>query len=140
MAAAPVRSPQRGAAPAQQRKRPDLALHQRPEKARRIHPMAVLAVSVFVMTAFGALFMQISMINRQQQLDVIRTEINTIQEQNKSLRQRESLLQAPAEILRIAESELGMVKAKEAEIVAPAKRVIGTPPADAASLSVMGGE
>ncbi|NLA36109.1 MAG: hypothetical protein GX868_10555 [Actinobacteria bacterium] len=128
--ASSARARARTTAPAQPpRRRPEFHVIERAERVRRARPLVVIAVAVFAATAFGALAMQISMINRQQSLDTVRSEINEIQEENKTLRQRESLLQAPAEILRIAEAELGMVKARDAEIVVPAKRVIGTPPA-----------
>lgn len=125
-ATAPNRAPKR---------RPEFKVIERAERVRRVRPLVVVAVAVFAATAFGALTMQISMINRQQRLDAIRSEINQVQEENKTLRQRESLLQAPSEILRIAETELGMVKAREAEMVVPATRVIGTPPEAVAASS-----
>lgn len=137
-AASTARARGRSTAAGAPKRRPEFRVVERAERVRRVRPLVAIAVGLFAATAFGALAMQISMINRQQQLDAIRSELNGIQEENKTLRQRESLLQSPAEILRIAEAELGMVKAREAEMVVPATRVIGVSPAgsDAGSVAV----
>lgn len=125
MAAAATRQ-QRSAAPKQApKRRPDLEVIERSDRVRRARPIVVLAILAAAGVAFGSLVVQISMINRQQQLDSIRTEISRVQEDNKSLRQREGRLQSSSEILRIAEEELGMVKAKQAELVIPAQRSVG---------------
>ena len=124
MAAAATR--QRAAAPQPSpKRRPELEVIERSNRVRRARPIVVLAIMAAAAVAFGSLVVQISMINRQQQLDSIRTEISRVQEDNKSLRQREGRLQSSSEILRIAEEELGMVKAKQAELVIPAQRSVG---------------
>lgn len=140
-AAVRARRGEQVAAP-QSRRSADLSVV-RGERVRRYRPLVLAAVAVYALAAFAAVGMQISTINRGHQLDRIRSEIADIQERNKVLRQRESLLQAPAEILRIAEDELGMVKARESEVVVPATRVIGTPPAESTTgtaTNAMGGE
>lgn len=91
----------------------------------RITPAAMMFAAMFVAVAFGALSVQISLIHRQQQLDGIRAEITEVQMANKELRQTESRLQAPAEILRIARDELGMVESKPPELVTPAVQTVG---------------
>lgn len=97
----------------------------------RITPTAVLAALLVAGIVFGALAMQISLIGRQQRLDSLRAEITEIQKENKELRQAESRLQAPAEILRIARDERGMVESRPAELVTPAeRRIAATSPSD----------
>jgi cell division protein FtsL len=95
---------------------------------RRVTPTAVLVAVLASALAFGALSVQISLIHRQQRLDSIRAEITEVQLSNKELRQQESRLQAPAEILRIARDELGMVESKPPELVTPAVETVGATP------------
>lgn len=109
----PARAPSRA-----ERRR--LAAVERP--GSRITPTAVLSALVVAGIVFGALAVQISLIGRQQHLDTLRAEITDIQKENKELRQAESRLQAPAEILRIARDERGMVESRPAELVTPAER------------------
>ncbi|HNI34574.1 MAG TPA: septum formation initiator family protein [Microthrixaceae bacterium] len=108
------------------RRRAELEVVARP--SRRITPTAVLVALFAAGVAFTALSVQISLIHRQQQLDAVRSEITDLQLANKELRQKESRLQAPAEVLRIARDELGMVEAKPAELVTPATEVVGIAP------------
>mgnify|MGYP000638551467 CR=1 FL=1 len=49
-------------------------------------------------------------------LDAIRQRVSDIQEQNKELRQRESRLQAPSEILRIARDDLASAESRAAAL------------------------
>ncbi|MCB1284165.1 MAG: cell division protein FtsL [Microthrixaceae bacterium] len=130
MAAARASSTARGHAHGASRqaspRRPELTVHQRAETVRRVRPIVMVSMLVFVAITFGAVGLQIRMVQRQQRLDSVRSEINRIQEENKSLRQHESMLQSTSEILRIAETELGMVQARPSEIVTPATVVVGT--------------
>lgn len=101
-------------------RRRQLAAVERPPA--RISPTAVVAVVAVAAIVFGALAVQISLIGRQRELDVLRAEITEIQKANKELRQAESRLQAPAEILRIARDERGMVESRPAALVTPPER------------------
>lgn len=108
---------------------PELTVIDRADRVRRVTPTAVALTLMVSLIAFAALSVQISLIHRQQHLDSIRNEINEIQLANKELRAQESRLQAPAEILRIARDELGMVEARPPELVTPAvESVAATPP------------
>lgn len=109
-------------APATKVARADLAIV---AHRRRITPTMVVATVLALAVAFGALSVQISLIHRQQRLDSVRAEITEVQQANKELRQKESRLQAPAEILRIARDELGMVESKPPELVTPAVETVG---------------
>jgi len=102
------------------------------ERRPRITRTAVLVAVLAAALAFGALSVQISLIHRQQRLDAVRAEITDLQLANKELRQKESSLQSPSEILRIARDELGMVEAKPPELVAPATETVGAAPTAAA--------
>lgn len=97
------------------------------ERRRRFTPTFFLVAILASAVAFGALSVQISLIHRQQRLDRIRSQITEIQMENKELRRRESRLQAPAEILRIARDELGMVEAKPPALVTPEVQTVGAP-------------
>ena len=76
------------------------------------------------LVAFGSMGVQISLIHRQQRLDRLNEQIDAIQMENKELRQTESRLQSPSEILRIARDELGMVESRPPELVTPAAEVV----------------
>ena len=114
-------TPTEGAAGAARR---DLKVVER-TSVRRVTPTAIVIAVLGAALAFGALSIQISLIHRQQQLDSLRTEINETQIANKELRQRESTLQSPAEILRIAANDLGMVESKSPELVTPTHETVG---------------
>jgi cell division protein FtsL len=123
-AAATRRAPRTEAAPAK-RARPDLAVVPR---RRIVSPTSVIVTLLVCGLAFAALSVQISLIHRQQRLDAVRSDITEVQMANKELRQKESRLQAPAEILRIARDELGMVESKPPELVTPAVETVGAAP------------
>jgi len=124
-AAAPRRAPR--PAPAGTKAERRLEVIDRSDRRRRITPTAVLVAVLASALAFGALSVQISLIHRQQRLDGIRSEITKVQLANKELRQKESRLQAPAEILRIARDDLGMVESKPPELVTPRTETVGGP-------------
>lgn len=94
-------------------------------RVRRVTPLAMVVTSAVVAVSFAAMFTQISLINRQQQLDGLRHQISETQNANKELRQRESSLQSPVEILRIAREDLHMVESKPAALVTPEPEVVG---------------
>ena len=124
-------TPKRAARPERARdRRPALEVVDRPH---RITPTAILITVLALALAFGALSIQISLIHRQQRLDAVRSEITELQLANKELRQKESRLQAPAEILRIARDELGMVESKPPGLVTPAVETVGAADSTASS-------
>lgn len=116
--------------PGRRSERRRLAAVERPPA--RITPAAIVAVLLVAGVVFSALAVQISLIDRQRRLDVLRAEITEVQKENKELRQAESRLQAPAEILRIARDERGMVESRPAALVTPAERRVApaTTPTD----------
>ena len=131
------RAPRPARPPAAAAPKPALTVIDRTDRVRRVTPMAVIVTVLVSIVAFAALSVQISLIHRQQQLDSIRSEINEVQLANKELRAKESRLQAPAEILRIARDELGMVEARPPELVTPAvESVAPAPPADTTPTTV----
>lgn len=107
------------------------------ERRPRVTRTAVLVTLGAVAVAFGTLSIQISLIHRQQQLDTVRSQITDIQLANKQLREQESRLQSPSEILRIARDDLGMVEARPAELVTPPTQTVGAA-ADAGSTTPAG--
>lgn len=125
-------SARRVAASKGERATPKLAAVAPRARVRRVTPLAMLVTSAVVAVSFAAMFTQISLINRQQQLDALRHQISETQNANKELRQRESSLQSPAEILRIARDDLHMVESKPAALVTPEPEIVGVlafPPA-----------
>lgn len=118
-ATAPSRARARDAAPGRRESGRQRASLEVVAPRRRFRPVVVLVTLCVAAVAFGSLAVQVSLIHRQQRLDAIRAEITAIQQENKELRERESRLQAPAEILRIARDELGMVESRPPELVTP---------------------
>ncbi|HMS12251.1 MAG TPA: hypothetical protein PKD80_04055 [Microthrixaceae bacterium] len=130
----------RASSPAAPSRPPERAPRQRPERARRPdlrvvdrrqRPLSGVALSValiVVLFVFTALAAHISLIERQRQLDSVRADITAAQGRREELLRRESQLQSPEEVLRLAKDRLGMVPAAEPELVPPSIVVIGPGP------------
>ena len=107
-------------------RRTELTVIERRSGRRRVSPTMLMGAVVAVAIAFGALGTQVSIIHRQMKLDGIRSEITQIQTSTKELHQRESRLQAPDEIRRLATTTLGMVDPRQPAFVTPTPRIIGS--------------
>jgi len=107
-------------------RRAELTVIERRSGRRRVSPTMLMGAVIAVAIAFGALGTQVSIIHRQMKLDGIRSEITQIQTSTKELHQRESRLQAPDEVRRLATTKLGMVDPRQSAFVTPTVRIIGS--------------
>ncbi len=129
-ATAPARSRSKASQPAPRRAtaaRPALKAVDEKSILRRVTPSAVVALTVVTGFAFAALAAHISLIDTQHRLDRVRAEIVAEQTRQEDLRQKDSHLQSPDEVIRIARTQLGMVPSARAEIVATKRSTIGVP-------------
>ncbi|MBK6669964.1 MAG: hypothetical protein IPG46_09945 [Actinobacteria bacterium] len=124
--AAPSRSPERAPRQRPERaRRPDLRVVDRRQRPLVALPSAWPSSSC---SSCSPHWRRISLIERQRQLDSVRADITAAQGRREELLRRESQLQSPEEVLRLAKDRLGMVPAAEPELVPPSIVVIGPGP------------
>ena len=95
------------------------------------------AISVMVtaaIAAFAAVGINVARVEGQRRLDSVHTELATEQARTDALRRKESKIQSPAEVVRIATEELGLIPAAAPVAVAAPPQVVA-PPATAAPVN-----
>jgi cell division protein FtsL len=96
-------------------------------RRRRSRALGLIAALVILACVFGALKIQVSLIDGQQRLDSIRRQVAQLQVENEELSRAKSQLESPAKVGQIAQETLGMVQANTTEVIAPSGAVVGHP-------------
>lgn len=77
--------------------------------------------------AFAAVGINVARVEGQRRLDSVHSELATEQARTDALRRRESKIQSPAEVVRIATEELGLIPAAAPVAVAAPAQVVAPP-------------
>lgn len=92
-------------------------------------PSRFAAAGIFavVFAAFAAVGINVARVEGQRRLDGVNLEINSERARADALRRREAKIQSPAEVVRIASEELGLVPAAPPVMVAAPAWVVSPP-------------
>jgi len=88
------------------------------------------AMSVMItaaIAAFAAVGINVARVEGQRRLDSVHAELAAEQARTDALRRRESKIQSPAEVVRIATEELGLIPAAAPVAVAAPPQVVAPP-------------
>ncbi len=95
------------------------------KRAKRLTPMAVVLACIGLGLMFAAMMVNIALIDGQGELDSLNQKIVDARADTESLQRRQSALETPDEVLRIAVADLGMVEAAKAANVPPTSAYVG---------------